>query len=99
LLAVFAAITATLAPHFLRNLRFQQYMERLTQSGQYDPDAAEAVRAQVVERARQMGLPVATRDVQVEYSGARLRISARYLVPVSLPGYTVKLHFAPGAGR
>ncbi len=99
LAAVFVWITAALAPHFLRNLRLQQYMENLTQSGQNDPGAAAAARAQVVERARQLGVPLEARDVQAEFSGSTMRLSARYLVRVDLPGYTVKLHFAPSAGR
>jgi hypothetical protein len=99
LLAVFVLISASLAPWFLRNLRLQQYMENLTQSAQIDTHPPEWFRSQVVERARQLGLPVEERDVQVEVSGATVRLAARYVVPVDLPGYTVKLHFAPSGGR
>ncbi|MGH8649547.1 MAG: hypothetical protein ACREUP_09615 [Burkholderiales bacterium] len=98
LLAVFVWITATLTPHFLRNLRLQQYMENLTQARPGDA-APESVRGQVVERARQLGIPMTEADVQVGKSEAAMRISARYLVEVNLPGYTVKLHFAPSGGR
>jgi len=99
LLGLFVWILGSLAPFFLRNLRLQQYMENLTQAGQNDTRSADVVRAQVVERARELGLPVEAGHVQAELVGTRWRVSARYLVPVELPGYTVKLHFAPSAGR
>ena len=99
LLAVFLYITASLAPYLISNLRLGRYVEELTQSPSTSSRSPEEVRAQVVERARQLGLPVGAKDVQVELTPTSARISVRYLVPVNLPGYTVKLHFAPSAGR
>lgn len=98
LLAVFVYISASLAPYFVDNLRLQRYVEEITHSSPITPRSPEWVRAQVVQRARQLGLPVEANDVQVEITGARTRITVRYLVEVSIPGYTVKLHFAPSAG-
>jgi len=37
--------------------------------------------------------------VQVERTTHAARVSIRYVVPVHFPGYTVKLHFSPSAGR
>jgi len=36
--------------------------------------------------------------VQIVRSQGGLRIDVRYFVRVTLPGYTVDLHFYPGAG-
>lgn len=99
LLGVFVYITAGLAPYFIANLRLQRYVEEITQSAPAAAQTPERIRAQVVERARQLGLPVAANDVHVETLPTSARITIRYLVRVDLPGYTVKLHFAPSAGR
>jgi hypothetical protein len=99
LLGIFVYIVAGLSPAFLRNLRLQRYVEALTQSEDIRTQRPEAVRAQVVERAAQLGLPVRASDVQVEPGGAGARLAVRYVVPVRFPGYVVKLHFSPSAGR
>ena len=96
LLGVFIYITASLAPYFIANLRLQRFVEEITRSA---PASTGQLRVQVVERARQLGLPVEANDVQVESLPTSARITVRYLVKVDLPGYTVKLHFAPSAGR
>jgi hypothetical protein len=99
LLAVFVYISAGLLPYFLNNLRLQRFVESLTQTAGAATRPAEELRSQVVERAQELGLPVQASDVQVEVAGGAVRIAVRYVVPVDLPGYGVKLHFAPSAGR
>ena len=99
LLVVFVYLTAGLLPYFLRNLRFQRYVENLTQTAAAATQSPEQVRTQVIEHARELGMRVEAGDVQVEGSGSGLRIAVRYVAPVEFPGYTVKLHFAPSAGR
>jgi hypothetical protein len=99
LLGLFVAISGSLLPYFLRNFQLQQYMENLTQPGQIDSGSREAIRAQVVDRARELGIPVQASDVQVDVAGPTVRIAARYVVEVRWPGYRVKLHFSPSAGR
>ena len=99
LLAVFVYVCAVLLPYVLHNLRLQRYMENLARSADSATRSPDALRAQVLERARQLDLPVKAQDVQVESSGAALEISVRYVVAVDFPGYTAKMHFAPSAGR
>lgn len=99
LLGVFIYITAALLPFFVRNVRLQRYVENLTQSADIATRSPDWIRAQVLERARQLGLPVEAANVQTELAGRSVRISIRYVVPVHLPMYKVKLHFAPSAGR
>lgn len=99
LLAIFIYVSASLAPYFVNNLRLQRYVEEITRSSPISPRSPETVRSQVVQRARQLGMPVEANNVQVEIAGARTRITVRYLVEVNVPGYTVKLHFAPSAGN
>lgn len=99
LLGVFVYITGSLTPYFIANLRLERYVVELTHSPATATSTPATVRAQVVDRAHQLGLPVEASDVQVDLSGRGARISVRYQVTVNLPGYTVKLHFAPGAGQ
>ncbi len=99
LLGVFFYITASLAPYFVANLRLQRYVEEITHAGDIATWPPERVRGQIVERARQLGLPVQANDVQVDTVQTSVRVTVRYLVRVDLPGYTVKLHFAPSGGR
>ena len=99
LLAVFVYISAGLLPYFIGNLRLQRFVENLTQSPGIATQSAAWIRTEVVERARELHLPVEARDVQVESSPNSVHVSVRYVVGVDLPGYTVKLHFAPSAGK
>ena len=98
LLGVFLYLSAGLLPWFLRNLRLQRFVEELAHSVSVSPQPGESIQAQVAERARQLGLPVKASDVQVESRGGSTAIRVRYVVEVSLPGYGVKLHFAPSGG-
>ncbi len=98
LTAAFLYICGALLPFLLRNLRLQRYVEDLTRRESAATQTLEALRTQVVERARQLDLPVQAHQVLVERAGPAVRIRVRYVVPVRLPGYEVKLHFAPSAG-
>ena len=52
-----------------------------------------------MDKARQLNLPVTEDNVHITRSAGRtLQIDVRYAVRVDLPGYTVNLHFYPGAG-
>ena len=99
LLAIFIYIAAGLFPAFLSNLRLQRYVEALTQSGDISTRSPDLIRSQVLQRAAELGLPIQAPDVQVERTTHAARVSIRYVVPVHFPGYTVKLHFSPSAGR
>ena len=99
LLGVFFALIAALLPYFVRDLRFGRAVEEIARSPAVTTLGPAHTRAQVLEQARRLGLPVAAKDVQVEAVGTSVRISVRYVVEVALPGYRVKLHFAPSGGR
>ena len=52
----------------------------------------------MVAKANALNLPVTDDNVHIEHLPEGLRIDVRYFVRVTLPGYTVDLHFYPGAG-
>ena len=105
-LAALAFFILMFAPIYIRNMELQSFVatvprrvENQTKSGFSPSD--DLLRTWVLEKARQLDLPVAADDVQIHRSPASDRVESidvHYLVRVDLPGYTVNLHFYPGAG-
>jgi hypothetical protein len=86
------------APIYVDNLKLQTYVEEITRrvDSQNQPD--EALRQNVLNKAHELDLPVKADNVHITHSPEGLRIDVRYFVRVTVPGYTVDLHFYPGAG-
>lgn len=92
-------ILADFAPIYFHNFQLRSYVETLTQTPATRDVPDDALRMQVMEKAHQLDLPSVTADdVHVNRSANGIRIEVRYRVPVDFPGYTVTLHFYPGAG-
>lgn len=87
-----------LTPIYLRNLRFQHYVEDLAERSETRKSTDETIRANVVEKAGELSLPVHMDDVHVVRATDSLRVNTRYVVHVNLLVYAVDLHFYPGAG-
>lgn len=86
------------APYYFRNLQLQNYVSGITRRGENQTKSDDVLRTWVIEKAHDLGVPVREDNVQVIHSPEGMRIDVRYVVRVSLPGYTVDLHFYPGAG-
>ena len=100
-LAVLAALLGfgvLFAPIYLDNLKLQSFVAEFTRRADTQTQSDEALRQTVVQKARELDLPVKADNVHVLRTPDGLRIEVRYFVRVSLPGYTVDLHFYPGAG-
>jgi Domain of unknown function (DUF4845) len=98
-LAAMAFFLAVFAPIYFHNFQLRGYVETLTRSAGVRDASDDLLRTQVVEKAHQLNLPSITADdVHINRSADELRIEVHYRVPVDLPGYTVTLHFYPGAG-
>jgi hypothetical protein len=98
-LAGLTAAAVLMLPPYFQNLEFQRYLEQAIQqanAGSYPP---ELVRAQVLNKAAEMGLPVRGDRVAVERAGAGYRIRVLYVRRVDLLVYTVDLHFRSTAGN
>ena len=97
-LAVLLGFGVMFAPIYVDNLKLQTYVEEITRrvDSQNQPD--EALRQNVLNKARELDLPVNAENVHIIRSPEGLRIDVRYFVRVTVPGYTVDLHFYPGAG-
>jgi hypothetical protein len=86
------------APIYFRNQQLQSYVSTLTRSGQAGSQPDTALRETVVDKAHQLNLPVSEDNVHVDRTAEGVHIDVRYFVRVTMPGYTVDLHFYPGAG-
>ena len=75
-------------------MKFQRYLDAAVDRAT-NPDV---LRAEIVNKAAQMGLPVHEGDVHVVKSGNGMRVEIVYVIRVDLPLYTVDLHFHPAAG-
>jgi hypothetical protein len=100
ILAALAFFLATFTPIYLHNMGLQKYVSSLTQRADSRTKSDDLLRTLVRDKAHELGLPVMEDNVHVTRSsdGALKQIDVRYFVQVSLPGYTVNLHFYPGAG-
>ena len=97
-LAALLGFGAMFAPIYAGNLKLQTYVEEITHrvDSQNQPD--DALRQNVLNKAHELDLPVKADNVHILRSPDKLRVDVRYFVRVTLPGYTVDLHFYPGAG-
>ena len=95
LLGFFAAV---ISPVYLRNLELQRYVVEITRAVDRKTQSQDNLRTLVVDKARELNLPVKADNVHILRSPDNLlKIDVRYFVRVTLPGYTVDLHFHPGA--
>jgi hypothetical protein len=98
ILAGLVGFLAMFAPIYFRNVELQHYVSGMTQIVENTQKSDALLRAQVVDKAHELNLPVAEDNVHILRSADGLHIDVRYFVRVDLPGYTVDLHFYPGAG-
>ena len=97
-LAALLAFTAMFAPIYFRNLELQNFVSGVAQRVENRTNSDDVLRTWVLDKAHALDLPVKEDNVQVIRSREGVRIDVRYFVRVTLPGYTVDLHFYPGAG-
>lgn len=97
-LAALAGFGAVFLPIYLDNLRLQSYVSDMTLKGAAAQKSDDEVRRLVLAKANELDLPVKPDNVRIDRRPEGVRIGVRYFVRVDLPGYTVDLHFYPGAG-
>lgn len=94
--AAMAAVGAAVIPPWWKARELSAAVERIAQSADSPTRPDEALKLSVVEKARDLGLPVTADNVRIDRRDGRLRIETRYDVLVDLPYYTVRLHFYRG---
>jgi len=92
-LLVLIVIGAMLIPPYFENMRFQNYLDDVVTTKR-SPDMLRAV---IVNKAGQLGLPVREGDIRIIPTGNGVHVEIVYVIRVDLPLYTVDLHFHPSA--
>jgi hypothetical protein len=90
--------TGRFAPIYFRNFELQNFVSETARLADSRTQPDTVLRGRVLDKARELELPVKEGDVRIVRSPEGLRINVRYFVRVDMPGYTVNLHFYPGAG-
>ena len=98
ILAGLVYFLALFAPIYYRNQKLQSYVSGVTQNVENSQSSDDLLRTWVLDKAHELNLPVKAGDVHIRRASDGLHIDVRYFVRVDLPGYTVDLHFYPGAG-
>ena len=102
LILVVAAILFTafkLLPPYIDNYRLQDSLDTIARNATYAKMTEADIRREVMGEARQLGVPIDERDVQVSRNGPSVNISVQYLITVDLLVRQVDLEFAPSAGN
>ncbi len=53
----------------------------------------EELEGRILQRAKELNIPLDKEHVQVERNGDRVRMEVEYTIPVEFPGYTYMWHF------
>lgn len=53
----------------------------------------EVLEKQILDRAKQLNIPLEKKNVKVERKGDRVYMEVEYSIPVEFPGYTYQWHF------
>jgi hypothetical protein len=97
-LLILIGVGVFLIPPYATNWELQGYVNDLVEDASTPRRPVEVVRAQVVNKAAALGLPVSDDDVHVDIAQGRVKIDVLYIVQVNVAGYAVDLHFRPAAG-
>lgn len=96
-LAGMAGVLIALAPVYYEDYQLRHYLGSMVQADVASASSDDAVRAEVVNRARQLELPLAPDDVKISHPNGKLKVEAQCKVQMDFPIYQVDLHFHPSA--
>ncbi len=97
-LLILIALGVVLIPPYATNWELQSYVNALVEDSSTSQRPPEVVRTAVLNKAAALGLPVSSDDIHVDISEGAVKIEVLYRVEVNLAGYSIDLHFRPGAG-
>ena len=91
-------------PPELRNYSFQDDLRNMALMAGANPQTTEEeLRQQIVKKAEDHQITLPPENVTVQRIGTpgapAVYVAAAYNVPVSLPGYSLTLHFTPSSGN
>jgi hypothetical protein len=87
-----ALIAWKAVPVKLKSAELYDYMDELAKFGAARTPPQD-LEKQILDRARQLEIPLTKDAVKVERKGDRVYMEVEYTLPVELPGYTYQWHF------
>ncbi len=96
-LALLVYILVRMVPAFVADYELKDFMESTARFGAINNQSEDELRAIIWKKIQELELPVRKEDLKVTKAARRVQISARYVVEIPLPGYTMRLNFAPEA--
>ncbi len=97
-LAMLVFVGVLLIPPYVDNWKLQRYLNDLDADASTGQKSVDVIRANVVNKAGELGLPVHNEDVRIARSeDGVVKIEVLYVVHVGVSVYTVDLHFRPAA--
>lgn len=94
------AVLVMLAPVYIDNYLLDQYMRALALQSSSVASSDAALAGDVLDRAKQLDLPVHASDIAITRVGGKPRIRiAKYGVQMNLVLYQVDLHFGEAVSR
>lgn len=90
-LAIAGMVAYKMIPVRIQSAELYDFMvEQAKWAANRPPDA---IKKSIVERAQELNLPVDPDKVQVQRHGDRIKMEAKFTVPVEFPGYTYNWEF------
>lgn len=95
--AVIVIAVVRIVPVYVRDFEFKETVREEAKFASVRQSEPGGVRQRLLQKAQELGIPMAPEQIQVSPAGNGVRISVRYNVPVQLPGYTLTLNFQTSA--
>ncbi|HSJ75639.1 MAG TPA: hypothetical protein VK899_05560, partial [Gemmatimonadales bacterium] len=92
LLGIAVLISWKMIPVKVNSAELSDYMVEVAQF-QSARNAPNVLKQMILNRAAELGIPLAKENVTVTRTGDRIRMTVDYTVPVVFPGYTYNWHF------
>lgn len=93
LLAAIGYVLYIIIPIKIKAAEFKKAVENYSLQGSFFTH--DQIRTGLVEKAKQLGLPVTEKNISIDKTGEYIRIQVRYEVPIDLFGYKTSLKFNP----
>ena len=90
------AVLMALTPVYFEDYQLGQYMKSIARGSAQQDDA---MKTEVLTRARQLDLPVRPDDVQISHPAGRTEMQMRYAVQMDFALYQVDVHFHHSASN
>jgi len=84
-------------PVYVSSYEIEDYIRQQTPFWLTQRATADIVRGRVLEKARELELPIDADQIDVQASSASVTVNLDYTVPVDLKVYTIHLHFTSSA--